>query len=382
MKSQIRHLVADALYPVKAHTLPSVCERYGLEPGDNDEAFRSKTQYVMRRVEKLSDEKVLKLAQEIIIDYPDDKLISAVEQLARDNILISDLTRRKISEILNSYDLGGKPGLLNLLRSHWPEIDESVSRYDPFDSLSSDIERHMILNDDWLNSELLEQIGFYNSSQSRLFRFLEDIVHPVRRDEKEQNLIADALNDALRRDGFNLIQDGHVSGYPTFKVKETTVTGHRPSDQLISSVLTSYDESGVHEIWAKTLDRRIKDPEGAITSAKSLLESVSKHIADEAGATYGANDDLPKLYAIAAECLSLAPSQHSEKVFKAILGNCQSIVGNLAGVRNKLGDAHGQGKKRVKPQSRHAELAVNLAGTMAMFMISTWNARNQARSDQ
>ena len=96
---------------------------------------------------------------------------------------------------------------------------------------------------------------------------------------------------------------------------------------------------------------------------------------DEAGKTYGENDDLPKLYTTAAECLHLAPSQHTEKVFKSILGNCQSIVGNLAGLRNKLGDSHGQGKRHVKPQERHAELAVNLAGSMAMFLVSTWNAR-------
>ena len=28
MKSQLRHLVADALYPTKACNLPSVCERF------------------------------------------------------------------------------------------------------------------------------------------------------------------------------------------------------------------------------------------------------------------------------------------------------------------------------------------------------------------
>jgi hypothetical protein len=43
MKSQIRHLVVDALYPASAYSLPAVCERYGLEPGTGDEAFSSKT---------------------------------------------------------------------------------------------------------------------------------------------------------------------------------------------------------------------------------------------------------------------------------------------------------------------------------------------------
>lgn len=38
MKSQIRHLVAEALYPTRSYSLPAVCERYGLEPGEPDEA--------------------------------------------------------------------------------------------------------------------------------------------------------------------------------------------------------------------------------------------------------------------------------------------------------------------------------------------------------
>ena len=164
---------------------------------------------------------------------------------------------------------------------------------------------------------------------------------------------------------------GRISGYPVYKIRETTATGVQPADELISQALISFDEGGVHQAWQKALDRRVSDPEGAITAAKTLLETVCKHIVDEAGESYSENDDLPKLYGTAAECLNLAPSQHSEKVFKSILGNCQSVVGNLAGLRNKLGDSHGQGKRYVRPQARHAELAVNLAGSMAMFLVST-----------
>jgi hypothetical protein len=158
-------------------------------------------------------------------------------------------------------------------------------------------------------------------------------------------------------------------------MQETAATGTQPADGLISQVLSSFDESGVHHAWQKALDRRTSDPEGAITAAKTLLETVCKHIIDGLGQCYGENDDLPKLYATAAECLQLAPMQHTEKLFKSILGNCQSIVGNLAGLRNKLGDSHGQGKRHVRPVARHAELAVNLAGSVAMFLIATWNAR-------
>jgi hypothetical protein len=42
-----------------------------------------------------------------------------------------------------------------------------------------------------------------------------------------------------------------------------------------------------------------------------------------------------------------------------------------------IGDAHGQGKLAIKLKARHAELVVNLAGTMASFLVSTWDERQR-----
>jgi hypothetical protein len=374
MKTQLRHLVADALYPTKAYSLPAVCERYGLASGTSEEAFSSKNRYVMSRLEKLSDEKVLGVARSVVKDFPDDQLQAAVERLDKDGHLVSDITRHNIAEALDEFSLAGKRDLLDLLRKHWP-IDSITSIYEPFGTLADDIERHVLRNDDWSNSDLLERVCFLTASQAKLFEFLEDVVHPVRRDGEDQDRIVAKLNPMLRRDGYFLTPSSRVSGYPVFRVRETTTTGVQPAEELISERLKSFDESGVHHAWQKALDRRLTDPEGAITVAKTLVETVCKHIIDNAGGSYGENDDLPKLYATTAEHLNLAPSQHTEIVFKSILGNCQSVVGNLAGLRNRLGDAHGQGKRPVKPLPRHAELAVNLAGSMAMFLVSTWTDR-------
>lgn len=73
-----------------------------------------------------------------------------------------------------------------------------------------------------------------------------------------------------------------------------------------------------------------------------------------------------------------SPAQHIEPIFKQILGGCHSVVQGLGSLRSKLGDAHAQGKAVVKPAPRHAELAVNLAGTMATFLLATWEARIQS----
>ncbi|MFI5382276.1 MAG: abortive infection family protein [Tepidisphaerales bacterium] len=75
--------------------------------------------------------------------------------------------------------------------------------------------------------------------------------------------------------------------------------------------------------------------------------------------------------------LNLVPSQHTEEVFKRILGGCHSVVEGLGALRNRLSDAHGKGKAAVKPSPRHAQFAVNLAGAMGMFLVETHQARRR-----
>jgi hypothetical protein len=145
----------------------------------------------------------------------------------------------------------------------------------------------------------------------------------------------------------------------------------------IQEVLAKVDSDHVRDAWQKALDRRIEDPEGAITAARTLLETVCKHILDSCSVPHSDKEELPNLHSLTIEQLNLAPSQHSEPIFKAILGNCQAVVNGLGTLRNRLGDAHGRSPRQVKPAPRHAELAVNLAGTMAAFLIATWEARQQ-----
>lgn len=152
--------------------------------------------------------------------------------------------------------------------------------------------------------------------------------------------------------------------------------GVHPSDESVGASLATLDAAYVHGIWSKPLERRDRDPEGAITMARTLLESVCKHILDEAEIEYG-DADLPRLYRLAAESLNIAPSQHTEQVFRQILGGCTAVVEGLGSLRNRISDSHGQGERAVRPAPRHAELAVNLAGAVATFLVSTWKARSE-----
>lgn len=135
------------------------------------------------------------------------------------------------------------------------------------------------------------------------------------------------------------------------------------------------DSTAVQTEWDKAVTRQASDPDGAITIARTLVESVCKHILHDLGETPDDKSELPKLFHRTSEMLNLAPSQHAEHAVKAILGGCASVANGLAELRNKLGDAHGKQAGSVRAQPRHARLAVNVAGSLALFLVETWEAR-------
>lgn len=151
-----------------------------------------------------------------------------------------------------------------------------------------------------------------------------------------------------------------------------------PADADIAGTLSNLSPEAVADVWRTALQRRSTDPDGAITVARTVLETVCKHILTDLNVPCDEGDDMPKLYGLTSAALSLAPDQYTEQVFKQILGGCKTVVDGLAALRNRLSDAHGRGPTRGKPSARHAELAVNLAGATATFLVQTWMSRRPA----
>lgn len=175
---------------------------------------------------------------------------------------------------------------------------------------------------------------------------------------------ADQMEAAMRE--YAKAQDSFVR--TIYWVPQIPASKHA-ADQSISELLFSTGSAGVRSAWEKALKRKGKDPSGAITAARALLEATCKYILDTLSVPYTVREEMPSLYHRAATHLNLAPSQQSDKLLRSVLGNCQSVVGGLAEIRNKLGDAHGK-NTAVVGDAVQAELAVNLAGAMSLFLIS------------
>ena len=376
MTKALCDLVASAIAEEKSYNVPAICRRYGLADGTQDEAFKSKLKYVSSRMKQLSPGRVLELAKAVQEDTPNyalGELLAKIDE--RGHTTITELTRRRIVTAIDGIPLSGTLPELEFLGKIWPLGEMSAPAGSREQTMRDHLIQHRNRNEDMDTRDVLEALEIYVCSQAKLFRFLEWLVDPLTREPPDQFDLVARINRHLMVDGFSFKEVGLLSGSPRFAVRPLT-DGTTPADNEIGKTLAAFNATEIHARWQEALKRRSTDPRAAITLARTLLEDTCKWIIHEAGKDFKEDDDLPVLYRILAKILKLAPDDHTEQVFKQILGSCQSIVESLGAIRNKLGDAHSQGPKRARPQTRHAVLAVNLAGTMATFLIETWEAKS------
>lgn len=144
------------------------------------------------------------------------------------------------------------------------------------------------------------------------------------------------------------------------------------ASRRVADALSGLDSARVNRQWQTAVERIDSDPEGAITLARSLLESVLKHLIEELGGDSSRHQSLPGLYRAVVQRLKLAPDQHSEPDFRRLMGGAASVVDATAAIRNRFGDSHGHGRADPRAERRHAELVVHLAGGIASFLLRTW----------
>ena len=374
---EMRHSLANAISGFKAYDVESVCTRIGLRTNGTGDPFNSKYKYAMSCLLMEPAETVLKAARELLAEETDYKLSEAADKYEESGLeTISEITRNRIVAIFDGERLCTEIEVLDLLSRLWP-IGSMPPLYERNSleprTLADDIWQHTVNNDDWSNRELLDHVGAFNCSQAQFFRFLALVTDPLVQTADRQAELVTRINAHLFHDNYKLVQVRVRSGCPFFEVRSRPKGA--PGDDNISKVLKAFDPNDVHARWTAAMESRESNPPRAITLARTLLEDVCKWIIAEAGETWNEKDDLPVLYRKLAGILNLAPDEHTETVFKQILGSCQNIVESLGALRNKLSDAHSIGPIRARPLPRHAELAVNLSGTMATFLVSTWQAR-------
>jgi len=207
----LRNSISNCLSNEKAYDLPKVCKRYSLEEGDESKAFQGKFKYVITRLKDKKEDFIIDLAKKIINDYQSYQIGNSLNQyLNFQYYLLTELTRKEIIENLKCLEniTGSLDSNVFLLKAGLFNFIQTSS----FDFFSVETEEKEPIQ------ELLEGRILYEILDSQFFAFLEQLVHPIIRNEQEVEKYLGMINPILGKDDFELAQSSFISGRPVYKV--------------------------------------------------------------------------------------------------------------------------------------------------------------------
>jgi hypothetical protein len=119
--------------------------------------------------------------------------------------------------------------------------------------------------------------------------------------------------------------------------------------------------------WIEAYRRIATDPPGAITAARTLLETTLKTIIEERGEVPDFSGNLSRLLRQVERVLSFQLANHKGE--HQIFTGMTSVVNGLASLSNIAGDRHGTIGGIAIEDPSIAELCVNFCGSMGIFFI-------------
>lgn len=183
------------------------------------------------------------------------------------------------------------------------------------------------------------------------------------------------LNAALEPDEFAIMI---VNGKPQLVPRSA-------SGAIVAAVIektTLLDFDTVQREIARAQQNSKGDPEDAVTAACSLIESVCRSILIELELPLPAKKDIDGLIGAVQAPLGLSPGRTGlpreiEADVRQVLGGLTSVAKGIGALRTHGGDAHGREKGFKRLDARIARLSINAAGSLALFLIETWEVHQR-----
>ncbi|WP_429931589.1 hypothetical protein [Agrobacterium vitis] len=198
----------------------------------------SKRQRIELALDNLTQEDLARLALKFAAARSDIPLDEAGRKVLEvDDPPLTQITRRDVARILGN-DLTGERSTVDVVEVYFPlssPLEDFLGSRGQ--SLRDRIARHMDQNPgDWSVEQLFGEVGAFDCSRARFGALLEQAVHPLSRSGDEQTKTVAALNRVLARDGYELAQDGEISGHPLFSFRSLVrgVNG-RPKNLIFAS---------------------------------------------------------------------------------------------------------------------------------------------------
>lgn len=156
--------------------------------------------------------------------------------------------------------------------------------------------------------------------------------------------------------------------YPDFDIETTELVNTKELERISFA----YIHEQVSKCNSKIAE---KDFDGAVTNARTLIESICLFILESTTKQKQSYDgNLIKLYKSVATILNMSPGDYEDDHLKQILSGVFSIINGVSGLRNTFSDSHGSApsQQHYKIDERHAILTVNLAKTITEYLFLSY----------
>lgn len=156
--------------------------------------------------------------------------------------------------------------------------------------------------------------------------------------------------------------------YPDFDIEVSELVETKELDRITFTFIHEQIQKCNSKIAAKDFD-------GAITNARTLIESICLYILEsKTKQKQNYDGNLIKLHKSVAATLKMSPGDHDDENLKQILSGVFSIINGVSGLRNNFSDSHGvaPSKATYKIDERHAILTVNLAKTISEYLFLSY----------
>lgn len=233
-----------------------------------------------------------------------------------------------------------------------------------------------------MEARLLHVLRLIRSGTSK-FEPRDGTPEEVKRFQPIANAVMHAKDMGYIRDAISIVDACSGQRYFTAVITTGGLTYHGEEaladeigpgtliEELVDEISASDNMTALRNNWDRAIERSRNDPMGSITAANSFLESVMKWIVEQSGQPVPENRR--KLFELTVKLVSDGlPGQDSD-----IVGHFDTIMREIGSLRSKIGDAHGSTSAKRPPSSSQAMLSVNLAGSLALYLLDSFDEQNR-----
>ena len=153
------------------------------------------------------------------------------------------------------------------------------------------------------------------------------------------------------------------------------------STAIATNNLATYLKSGGYKAAHDDFDRAMAfietDPQHAMGSASSILESICKGILERLSCPLPSDQSIKALVKSTYGAMDLSPESHADPDIKQVLGGIANAAIGIGAIRTQHSSFHGRTdtQKKYRLTSRHARLAVGSSAVLGCFLIETYLER-------